>query len=50
MVLIDASRYAASHQEQVMEAIQQHLLLVSVPLGFALLIGGYGGMAMCLLV
>ncbi|BDM81638.1 ABC transporter permease [Acaryochloris marina] len=43
MVLIDASRYAASHQEQVMEAIQQHLLLVSVPLGFALLIGGYGG-------
>lgn len=43
MVLIDASRYAASHQEQVMEAIQQHLLLVSVPLGFALLMGGYAG-------
>ena len=42
-MLIDAYRYAASHQDQVIEAIQQHLLLVSVPLGIALLIGGYGG-------
>lgn len=43
MVLIDASRYAASHQDQLIEAIQQHLLLVSVPLGIAMVIGGYGG-------
>lgn len=43
MVLIDASRYAASHQDQVIEAIQQHLLLVSVPLGIAMVIGSYGG-------
>jgi len=43
MVLTDAYRYAASHQAQFIEAIQQHLLLVIIPLGIAILIGGYVG-------
>ncbi len=43
MVFIDASRYAFSHQDQLMEAIQQHLWLISVPLGIAILVGGYVG-------
>lgn len=43
MVFIDAYRYACSHPDQLMMAIQQHLLLVGVPLGVALLIGGYLG-------
>lgn len=42
-VFTDAYRYAWSHPDQVMAAIRQHLLLVGVPLGIALLIGGYLG-------
>lgn len=43
MVFIEAYNYANAHQEQLMMAIQQHLLLVGVPLGVALLLGGYLG-------
>lgn len=39
-VFIDAYRYAGSHPEQLLEATQQHLLLIGIPLGAALLIGG----------
>ncbi|WP_299490954.1 ABC transporter permease [Acaryochloris sp. IP29b_bin.137] len=42
-ILRDASRYAGSHSDRVMEATQQHLLLVIVPLVIAMLMGGYLG-------
>lgn len=40
MIFIEAYNYAISHLEQFMMAIQQHLLLVVVPLSVAVLIGG----------
>lgn len=40
MVFIEAYNYAFSHQAQLILAIQQHLLLVGVPLSMALFVGG----------
>lgn len=40
MVFIEAYNYASSHVAQLMLAIQQHLLLVIVPLSVAVLMGG----------
>lgn len=42
-VWVEAYRYAGSHSDELLYATQQHLLLVVVPLGIALLIGSIWG-------
>ncbi len=40
MVFIEAYNYAVAHQGKLLLALQQHLLLVGVPLSIALFVGG----------